>query len=140
MSVEFASESLGIQFPHATKVEIDCALSDVVRLAIREEALERGQRAGGRKIDQIRDISCEIDVFPSLHGSSLFSRGETQVLSSVALDSADAGRPVDEIENAFARNANLSKNFILSYEYPPYAINDVRYSLTRNRRETGHGK
>lgn len=101
--------------------------------AIREVVLEEGIRLDGRKSDEIRPIWCEVDYLPSAHGSALFTRGETQSLTTVTL-----GTKLDEqmIDGAMISGY---EQFILHYNFPPFSTGDARPIRGVSRREVGHG-
>ena len=110
--------------------EIDQLKADVFRSITLEDKI----REDGRKFDQIRDLSGSVDLVPKVHGSGLFTRGETQVLSLVTLGSArdyqrlDTLTPLDE------------KRFMLHYNFPPYSVGEARPMRSPGRREIGHGQ
>jgi len=101
--------------------------------AVRNAVLETRLRLDGRKLDQIRPIECEVDFLPSPHGSALFTRGETQSLTSVTL-----GSKLDEqlIDGAVIAGTN---RFMLHYNFPPFSTGEVKPMRGTGRREVGHG-
>jgi polyribonucleotide nucleotidyltransferase len=102
-------------------------------LILREEVLERGRRMDGRRMDEIRNLSCEVGVLPRTHGSAVFTRGETQALVTVTLGtSADAQR-LDWVEGESTRR------FMLHYNFPPFSVGEARFLRGPGRREIGHG-
>jgi polyribonucleotide nucleotidyltransferase len=102
-------------------------------IILREEVLERDRRMDGRRFDEIRDLSCEVGVLPRTHGSSVFTRGETQALVTVTLGtSADAQR-LDWVEGESTRR------FMLHYNFPPFSVGEARFLRGPGRREIGHG-
>ena len=104
--------------------------AEIVRGAI----LKDGQRIDGRKLDEVRPIEAIVGMLPRTHGSSLFTRGETQAICTTTLGTKDAEQMIDGLEG-------LSYNhFMLHYNFPPYSVGEVgRFGFT-GRRETGHGK
>jgi polyribonucleotide nucleotidyltransferase len=103
----------------------------------RDSIFQENRRCDGRDLDDLRNISCQVDLFPPLHGSSLFTRGQTQVLCSVTLDSRDSALKLDTLS---ALDAGVkAKNFFLHYEFPPYATGEIGRVGMVNRRELGHG-
>ncbi len=104
--------------------------SEIVRGAI----LKDGTRIDGRKLDQVRPIEAMVGLLPRTHGSSLFTRGETQAICTTTLGTKDAEQMIDGLEG-------LSYNhFMLHYNFPPYSVGEVgRFGFT-GRREIGHGK
>ena len=107
---------------------------DVQKDAIRSLILEKGIRIDGRKTDEIRPISCEVDYLPATHGSALFTRGETQSLTTVTLGTKLDEKMIDEVL------LQGSEKFVLHYNFPPFSTGDARPARGVSRREVGHGK
>lgn len=101
--------------------------------AIRQVLLDEGIRLDGRKPQEIRNIWCEVDYLPSTHGSSIFTRGETQSLSTVTLGSSLDVDRIDSIVEEY------SKKFYLHYNFPPFSTGEARPIRGTSRREIGHG-
>ena len=101
--------------------------------AVRDLVLEEGIRLDGRKTTDIRPIWCEVDYLPSTHGSSLFTRGETQALATVTLGTS---REANMIDNPTNRG---EENFYLHYNFPPFCTGEARPLRGTSRREVGHG-
>lgn len=101
--------------------------------AIRELALKEGKRIDGRKLDEVRPIASEVDYLPAAHGSALFTRGETQSLTTVTL-----GSKMDEqlIDRALVNGYN---RFMLHYNFPSFCTGEVKINRGPGRREIGHG-
>ncbi len=106
---------------------------DELRTAVRRLILDEGVRLDQRKTNEIRPIWCEADVLPSVHGSAVFTRGETQSLATCTL-----GTKLDEqiIDNVLEQGRN---NFLLHYNFPPFATGEARPVRGVSRREVGHG-
>jgi polyribonucleotide nucleotidyltransferase len=106
---------------------------DVEKDAVRNMILDEGLRLDGRKTDQIRPIWSEVDYLPSTHGSALFTRGETQSITTATL-----GSKLDEqrIDGAVIAT---TERFVLHYNFPPFSTGDARPSRGVSRREVGHG-
>ncbi len=105
--------------------------TDVVRTSI----LDNRVRTDGRSPDDIRDVSCEIDVLPRAHGAALFTRGETQALAVTTLGTAnDELRILDALET----DVDRKKHFMLHYNFPPFSVGETG-RLGTGRREVGHG-
>ncbi|MEO8711918.1 MAG: polyribonucleotide nucleotidyltransferase [Parafilimonas sp.] len=100
---------------------------------VRNMMLNDRKRLDGRKLDEIRQLNMEADVLPSPHGSALFTRGETQSLTTVTL-----GTPLDELLVESAATSVYS-NFILHYNFPPFSTGEVKMMRGPGRREVGHG-
>ena len=107
--------------------------SSVEKKAVRSLLLSEGVRLDGRSEDQIRPIWCEIDYLPSVHGSAIFTRGETQSLSTVTLGTA---LDVNRIDNVTHQG---SEKFYLHYNFPPFSTGEARPIRGVSRREIGHG-
>lgn len=102
---------------------------DVVRNMILDDRI----RLDGRSLDQVRPLNMEIDVLPTPHGSALFTRGETQSLTTITF-----GTPLDELLVESAAKSDYSK-FILHYNFPPFSTGEVKPMRGPGRREVGHG-
>jgi len=110
-------------------------LFDVVEIEIvRKGVLEKGKRMDGRAMDQLRPLVAEVGVLPRVHGSALFSRGETQAMAVATLGT---GRDEQELDGL--TGGETSKRFTLHYNFPPYCVGEVRRLGGLNRREIGHG-
>ncbi len=112
---------------------IDKYYHDLKKDVVRRMILDEGIRLDGRKLDEIRPIWCEVDVLPSAHGSAIFTRGETQSLSTVTLGSKMDAQSIDGVVY------QSEEKFILHYNFPPYSTGDARPMRGVSRREIGHG-
>ncbi len=101
--------------------------------AVRELVLSEGVRLDGRKTDEIRPIWCEVDYLPSTHGSSIFSRGETQALATVTLGTSREANQID------MPSYEGEERFYLHYNFPPFCTGEARPLRGTSRREVGHG-
>ena len=101
--------------------------------AIRELTLSEGIRLDGRKTDEIRPIWCEVDYLPSTHGSSIFTRGETQALATVTLGTSRDSNKID------MPSYEGEESFYLHYNFPPFCTGEARPLRGTSRREVGHG-
>ncbi|MDB4108466.1 polyribonucleotide nucleotidyltransferase [Flavobacteriaceae bacterium] len=101
--------------------------------AVRELTLSEGVRLDGRQTDEIRPIWCEIDYLPSTHGSSIFTRGETQALATVTLGTSRDSNKID------MPSYEGEENFYLHYNFPPFCTGEARPLRGTSRREVGHG-
>jgi len=106
---------------------------DVLKEASRRLVLDDNVRLDGRKPDEIRQIICEIDPLPATHGSALFTRGETQSLTTVTLGTKLDEKIIDEVLN------KGTEKFTLHYNFPPFSTGDARPARGLSRREIGHG-
>lgn len=129
-----AEDHFAESYPESDKY-IASVMDEMVKKAVRRLLLVDRKRADGRAMDQLRPITCEIDILPMTHGSALFTRGETQSLGVTTLgmmgtdDQVMDGLKLDE----------PSKRFILHYNFPPYSVGEVRPMRGPGRREIGHG-
>lgn len=103
------------------------------KTAIRELTLAEGLRLDGRKTDEIRPIWCEVDYLPSTHGSSIFTRGETQALATVTLGTSREANKID------MPSYEGEETFYLHYNFPPFCTGEARPLRGTSRREVGHG-
>lgn len=107
---------------------------DMVRKKIvRDRIIQKGLRVDGRQLDEVRPLHCKSGPYPTLHGSSLFSRGDTQVLCTVTVGAPGDAQRLDHIVGP------PTKRFMLHYSFPPFSINEVGKHGGLNRREVGHG-
>lgn len=106
---------------------------DVEREAVRRCILDEGVRLDGRKTTDIRPIWCEVDYLPGPHGSAVFTRGETQSLSTVTLGTKLDEKMVDDVLN------QGSERFLLHYNFPPFSTGEAKAQRGVGRREIGHG-
>ena len=113
--------------------DIATAVHDLEKACVRKLILEKSIRPDGRKIDEIRPLSAEVDLIPRVHGSALFTRGQTQVLSITTLGTKDDAQMLDGIDN------ETSKRYIHQYNFPSYSVGEARPSRGPGRREIGHG-
>ncbi|MBE9490011.1 MAG: polyribonucleotide nucleotidyltransferase [Bacteroidetes bacterium] len=107
--------------------------SKAEKAAIRDLTLNEGLRLDGRKTDEIRPIWCEIDYLPSTHGSAIFTRGETQALSTVTLGTSREANKID------MPSYEGEETFYLHYNFPPFCTGEARPLRGTSRREVGHG-
>ena len=124
---------------HATsegfqKNVFDIAFKKLQKKVVRTNILDSNTRIDGRKLEDIRNIECEIGLLPQPHGSALFTRGETQSLAVVTLGSMQDSQLRDDITGV------SSDRFLLHYNFPPYSVGEVGMLRAPGRREIGHGK
>ena len=116
------------------EADLKAAFNAVVKEKIRELILN-GKRLDGRGVDVVRPISIETNLLPSVHGSALFTRGETQALVSATLgDNKDA-----QMYELLTSNGAKNENFMVHYNFPPYSVGEARPIGAPSRRELGHG-
>ena len=100
---------------------------------LRDEVLERGRRLDGRRFDEIREIWSEVGVLPRVHGSAVFTRGETQALVTTTLGTAGDQQKIEQVDG------ETYKRFLLHYNFPPFSVGEVKFLRGPGRREVGHG-
>ncbi|MGA3189942.1 MAG: polyribonucleotide nucleotidyltransferase [Bryobacteraceae bacterium] len=100
----------------------------------RDEMLKNRRRPDGRKFDQVRKIDVEVGILPRTHGSSLFTRGETQALVTATLGTKDDEQRIELLDST-----ESSKRFMLHYNFPPFSVGEVGFMRGAGRREIGHG-
>jgi polyribonucleotide nucleotidyltransferase len=127
-------QELGDEFPEQGRV-IGGILEDLLYHVMREQVLERGERIDGRDATTVRPITCEVGVLPRVHGSALFTRGQTQALVTTTLGSVDDEQRIDNIDVP----KETTKSFMLHYNFPPFSTGEVRPMRGTSRREIGHG-
>lgn len=114
---------------------VEFILEELKKNIVRSKILDTGKRIDGRAINEVRPIKAEIDILPVVHGSSLFTRGETQSLSVLTLGSAEDEQVIDGVSRR-----DDSERFMLHYNFPPYAVGECGKLGSPGRREIGHGK
>ncbi len=125
--------SLGEEAPDEHKKLAKKYFSDLEWEVVRDMILNDRVRLDGRKLDEVRPLSMEVDPLPTPHGSSLFTRGETQSITTVTL-----GTPLDDLLVESAAKSRDSK-FYLHYNFPPFSTGEVKMLRGQSRREIGHG-
>ncbi|WP_207513558.1 polyribonucleotide nucleotidyltransferase [Longitalea luteola] len=126
-------ESLGEEAEDEVKKKAKKYFDDLQWEVVRNMILDDRIRLDGRQLDQVRPLNMEVDILPSPHGSALFTRGETQSLTTVTL-----GTPLDELLVESAATSDYTK-FILHYNFPPFSTGEVKMMRAPGRREVGHG-
>lgn len=113
--------------------DIRQVLYDIKKEKVRNKILIKGIRPDGRKLTEIRPIWCEVDVLPRVHGTGVFTRGETQVLTTATLGTIDDVQRLDGLDD------EVMKRYIHHYNFPGYSVGDPKPSRGPGRREIGHG-
>ncbi|MFA6896879.1 MAG: polyribonucleotide nucleotidyltransferase [Patescibacteria group bacterium] len=127
--LDFVAENLGKEYIEIAKLVLDEEIDAFVHTA----AIRRGERPDGRRMDEVRLISAEVNILPRTHGSGLFQRGETQALTVLTL-----GAPGDE-QTIDGMKEETTKTFMHHYSFPPYSVGEVKPMRGPGRREIGHG-
>ena len=109
-------------------------IKDIEKDVVRGDIIKNKSRIDGRKLDEVRKITCELDILPRAHGSSLFTRGETQALVVMTPGTGDDEQMIDSLDPMH------KQHFMLHYNFPPYSVGEVGRSGFTSRREIGHGK
>jgi polyribonucleotide nucleotidyltransferase len=110
-------------------------LGEIEYRVMRAQVLDKGERVDGRDLTTVRPISIEVGLLPRVHGSALFTRGQTQALVAVTLGTSDDEQRIDSIDV----QGEATKSFMLHYNFPPYSTGEVRMIRGTSRREIGHG-
>ncbi len=126
-------EKYGEEATEEKATDIADSLYKLEKKSVRKMILEEKKRPDGRKIDEIRPLSCEVGLLPRVHGSALFTRGQTQVMSVVTLGMASEEQELDGIDE------EVSKRYMHQYNFPSYSVGEARPSRGPGRREIGHG-
>lgn len=129
---EEAIQHLLEQFPEQEE-DLRAALDSLMKYIVRRLITVDKIRPDGREMTEVRPITCEVDILPRPHGSALFTRGQTQILSSVTLGAAREEQILDGLDN------ESSKRYIHHYNFPPYSVGEARPMRGPGRREIGHG-
>ena len=129
----YVAEKYGEEAVEERKSDIADSVHDLEKACVREMILEEHKRPDGRKIDEIRPLSCEVGLLPRVHGSALFTRGQTQVMSVVTLGMMSEEQMLDGIDE------EESKRYMHQYNFPSYSVGEARPSRGPGRREVGHG-
>ncbi|NEO06550.1 polyribonucleotide nucleotidyltransferase [Moorena sp. SIO3I8] len=113
---------------------VDKLFKSLTKKLMRTQIVEEGVRVDGRKLDQVRPVSCQISLLPQrVHGSALFNRGLTQVLSTVTLGTPGDAQTLDDL------NPEDEKRYLHHYNFPPFSVGEVKPLRSPGRREIGHG-
>ena len=114
--------------------ELDSCFKKIESSVVRSNILKKGKRIDGRKLDKVRNIETETRFLPRTHGSSLFTRGETQAIVVTTLGTGDDEQIID------ALHGEGRSKFLLHYNFPPYSVGETGRAAGPGRREIGHGK
>ena len=115
------------------KVEAKSIFKELKEKVLRDEVLQRQVRLDGRKFDEVRSIWSEVGVLPRVHGSAVFTRGETQALVTATLGTAEDQQKIETVDG------DGYKRFMLHYNFPPFSVGEVAFLRGPGRREVGHG-
>lgn len=126
-------EKYGEEVAKEKATDIADSLYKLEKKCVRRMILEEHKRPDGRKIDEIRPLSCEVGLLPRVHGSAIFTRGQTQVLSVATLGMTSEEQELDGIDE------ETEKRYMHQYNFPSYSVGEARPSRGPGRREIGHG-
>jgi polyribonucleotide nucleotidyltransferase len=129
---EAAKAAVAEQFPEQEKV-VKKIIHDLEKVYVRERILTEGLRLDGRNTKQIRPITIDLGLLPRTHGSALFTRGETQSLTTLTLGTKNDEQIIDGLKEEY------TKRFLLHYNFPPFSVGEVGRMTGVGRREIGHG-
>jgi len=129
----YLTEKYGEEFVEEHSQEIGEVLYKLEKKVVRSLIFDEHKRVDGRALDEIRPLSCEIDLLPRVHGSGMFTRGQTQVLTVATLGMISEEQILDGIDE------EESKRYMHQYNFPPYSVGEARTSRGPGRREVGHG-
>ncbi len=121
--------------PEEQQAEAGALFSALKEQIFRDEMLKKRHRPDGRAFDEVRHIEGEVGLLPRTHGSSIFTRGETQALVTVTLGNKDDEQRIELLDPA----GPASKKFTLHYNFPPFSVGEVAFMRSPGRREIGHG-
>jgi polyribonucleotide nucleotidyltransferase len=130
-------EQLVPQFPEDVREEFSSSIGDAIYKFEKETVrrmIRAGKRPDGRKMDEIRHLAAEVDVLPRTHGSAIFARGQTQVLTVTTLGSSGDTQRLDSLDDM-----EENKRYLHHYNFPSYSVGETRPSRGPGRREIGHG-
>jgi polyribonucleotide nucleotidyltransferase len=130
---KYALEDEDGEVDEARVAEVKAAIDSIEKDTIRKAIAVDKKRPDGRAQDEIRPIECEVDVSPRVHGSALFTRGETQILSNVALGTTRMDMRIDTL------GLETSKKFWHHYNFPPFSVGEAGFMRGPKRRDIGHG-
>jgi polyribonucleotide nucleotidyltransferase len=130
---KFASESADGDADEGRVAEVKAAFGSIEKDTIRKAIAVDKKRPDGRAQDEIRPIECEVDISPRVHGSALFTRGETQILSNVALGTTRMDMRIDTL------GLQTTKRFWHHYNFPPFSVGEAGFMRGPKRRDIGHG-
>jgi len=129
---ENVQNQLAERFPEST-LAINDAIYKIEKKVVREYILEEGKRVDGRRLDEMRPLSAEVSILPRTHGSGLFQRGQTQVLTVATLGG------IGEIQKLDGVDLEESKRYMHHYNFPGFSVGEAKTSRGPGRREIGHG-
>ena len=131
--VNYYIEKYGEEKYEEDKRDVADSIHDLEKACVREMIFKEHKRPDGRKIDELRPLSCEVAVLPRVHGSAIFTRGQTQAMSIVTLGMKSEEQILDGVDE------ETGKRYMHHYNFPSYSVGEARPSRGPGRREIGHG-
>lgn len=117
-----------------TMLMVNNILEGMVAKEVRREIIEEKRRPDGRKVDEIRPLDCQVDLLPRVHGSAMFTRGQTQVIGTTTLGPLSDKQLIDNL------TGETERRFMHHYNFPPFSVGEIGRMGSPGRREIGHGK
>lgn len=127
-------DELAEKYADAQPLAVSRSFEEIKKEMMRESLFATGKRIDGRSADDIRNITCQVGILPRTHGSSLFTRGETQALAVTTFGTAEDEQKMESLLEGVSY-----KSFMLHYNFPPYSVGEVSFLRAKSRREIGHG-
>ena len=126
-------EQLSAEYPELDAATIELIMYKMQKYVVRRWLLDEGKRVDGRGINEIRPLAAEVGLLPRAHGSGMFTRGQTQVLTVATLSNSRDAQILDGIDE------EATKRYMHHYNFPPYSVGEARAPRSPGRREIGHG-
>ena len=126
-------DKIAEEYPDLTEADLDLVSYKMQKYVVRRWLLDEGKRVDGRGINEIRPLAAEVGILPRVHGSGMFTRGQTQVLTICTLGGTKDNQLMDDLTD------EQTKRYIHHYNFPPYSVGEARAPRSPGRREIGHG-
>ena len=126
-------DKIAEEYPDLTEADLDLVSYKMQKFVVRRWLLDEGKRVDGRGINEIRPLAAEVGILPRVHGSGMFTRGQTQVLTTCTLGGTKDNQLMDDLTD------EQTKRYIHHYNFPPYSVGEARAPRSPGRREIGHG-
>ena len=126
-------DKIAEEYPDLSAADLDLVSYKMQKFVVRRWLLDEGKRVDGRGINEIRPLAAEVGILPRVHGSGMFTRGQTQVLSVATLDTLSANQKLDTIWE------ETEKRYMHHYNFPGYSVGEAKPARSPGRREIGHG-
>ena len=126
-------DKIAEEYPDLSEADLDLVSYKMQKYVVRRWLLDEGKRVDGRGINEIRPLAAEVGILPRVHGSGMFTRGQTQVLTTCTLGGTKDNQLMDDLTD------EQTKRYIHHYNFPPYSVGEARAPRSPGRREIGHG-